>query len=94
MNHEVAAEFVSIRADGAPFSETITAFMGDPADAYVMVPKDIGKAIMRASALAAERLMDLDLNRQPMVFYHDIRTFTPGECRSHALYQAPAPDRQ
>ena len=78
-NHAMSAEFISIRQNGIPSAQDVQIFMGEASDAYVMIPKDVGNAFLRAASAADASSIRATPERLSLIFYHDSRTFSPSE---------------
>ncbi|KAK0637990.1 hypothetical protein DIS24_g10269 [Lasiodiplodia hormozganensis] len=78
------AQFTRPNESGAPMTKEVSVWMGDPDEAYVIVPRDVGKAFVQAKHLSpAEGELRLK-------FDHHTRRFL---CRSESRLQLEIPQQ-
>ena len=85
--HRAAAEFTRHGVDGKLLTNTEDIWVGDPDDAFVMIPREVGDVFShflgrRSGGLALDSATTGGSNvgnaRLPLVFYHDTQCFVHG----------------
>lgn len=86
--HVATGEFTDLRPDGALVTKEVSIRIGDPGEAYVLIPTEIGYALQAGSRLTHEPLpLPKRPDRFPLSFFHEIQSFALGNSvRYHVVY--------
>lgn len=73
--HCKSADFTTVNAQGSPATEQVEVWLGEPHEAYVMVPKHVGRAIEAACAPYGNSAHIAGPDTYPLIFDHKSRHF-------------------
>jgi hypothetical protein len=75
--HIATAEFTNLRPDGTPVKKDVSIRVGDPGEAYVLIPTEVGYALQAGSCLSA---LPKRPDRFALSYFHDTQHFAFGNC--------------
>ncbi|KAF9730013.1 hypothetical protein PMIN01_11946 [Paraphaeosphaeria minitans] len=74
--HVASAELTNVGPDGTLVTEEVSIRVGDPGEAYVLIPTEVGNALRAGSRLSNSSSAFLErLDRFKMSFFHDTQHF-------------------
>ena len=74
-----SAEFITLSAQGSLASRNVDVWLGEPHEAYVLLPTDIGNAMRAGCAWQDGLCLVADPQTCALTFYHDTQHFAHGE---------------
>ena len=81
--HSTKAEFVTNGSRGSLESRIVDVWLGDPYEAFTLVPPEIGNAFKVARLWQSGLTMTKDPDICPLTFYHDTHHFAHGACHEY-----------
>lgn len=73
--HTAKAEFTSLGPEGTLVSREVTIQVGDPGEAYVLIPTEVGDALRTGSCLANSSAPPKRPDRLTLSYFHDTQHF-------------------
>ncbi|KAF1962574.1 hypothetical protein CC80DRAFT_400630 [Byssothecium circinans] len=75
--HNATAQFTNLGPEGAPVTKEISIRVGDPGEAYVCIPPEVGYALRAASRLSnSSSAPPKRSDRFPLSYFHDTQHFS------------------
>ena len=77
--HSGKGSLVDLGPDGKPATKEVNLWHGDPGEAYVIIPMDIGRELQKGEVLANGISLKQNSETHPLLFFHTSRTFANSE---------------
>ena len=81
--HSRKAEFVTKDTHGSLESRIVNVWLGDPHEAFTLIPPEIGNAFKAAQLWQSGSTMTKDPDICPLTFYHNTHHFAHGTCHEY-----------
>ena len=83
--HTATADFINYGPDGALVTSKVSIRIGDPGEAYVMIPPKVGRTLQAGSLLTNGSTVTKGSARSALSYFHDTQHFTHGKLATARL---------
>ena len=77
--HTATADFINYGPDGALATSKVSIRIGDPGEAYVMIPPKVGRALQAGNLLTNGSVLTNGSAKSALSYFHDTQHFAHGK---------------